>query len=92
MSYNPGKRIGNLSRDVALVLAECMDRPVLDLEECNNYEIDYKFVCTLFDDTNHKKKGFLIIFEVYTTNSEAWCADMFEILKEKIYTRLNCSR
>lgn len=83
VSYNPGERIGNLSRDVALVLAEFMDMPVLNPEECNNYELDFKFVCTLLDDTNHKKEGFLIVIHLYTTNSDTWSADMFEILKEK---------
>ena len=83
MSYNPGERIGNLSRDVALVLAEFMDLPVLNLEVSNNYEIDFKFVCILLDDTNHKKEGFLILILVYTTNSDSWSAKMFENLKEK---------
>ena len=92
MSYNPGERIGNLSRDVALVLAEFMDMPVLNLEECDNYELDFKFICTLIDDTNHKKEGFLINIQVYTNNSDAWSTDMFEILKEKKCSRLNCSR
>ncbi len=41
VSYNPGERIGNLSRDVALVLAEFMDMRVLNPEECNNYELDF---------------------------------------------------
>ena len=80
VSYNPGERIANLSRDVALVLAEFMDIPVLNHEECNNYELDFKFVCTLLDDSNNKKEGFLITVLVYTTNSDAWSAEMFEIL------------
>ena len=83
MSYNPGERIGNLSRDVALVLAEFMDMPVLNLEECDNYELDFKFICTLIDDTNQKKEGFLINVQVYTNNSDAWSTDMFESLKRK---------
>ena len=50
------------------------------------------FICTLIDDTNHKKEGFLINIQVYTNNSDAWSTNMFEILKEKKCSRLNCSR
>ena len=91
-SFNPGECIGNLSRDVALVLAEFMDLPVFNIEECNDYEIDFKFVCVLLDDTNHKKEGFFISILVYTTNSDTWSAECLKIWKKRRCSRPNCSR
>ena len=42
-NYHLGERIGNVSREVALVLASVMDADDLDLPDCNIYNVGFKF-------------------------------------------------
>ena len=78
-----GERLGNVSREVAAVLADLMDVKNLLLDECNVYDVGFKFVCELAEDTNHKREGFLIRILVYSLNSDLWTKKMFDILKTK---------
>ena len=82
-NYLLGERLGNVSREVAAVLADLMDIKNLLLDECNVYDVGFKFVCELVEDTNHKREGFLIRILVYSLNSDLWTKKMFDILKTK---------
>lgn len=51
------ERIGNAAKEEAVVLTVFMDNNAIELlhgKVCNE---DYKFVCTLIDDLNHKAAG-----------------------------------
>ena len=57
-NYHLGERIGNLSRDVASVLATVMDA----------HDIVFQFQCVLLDDSNHKAEGYAIKVIILSDN------------------------
>ena len=82
-TYYLGERIGNVSRNVAAVPSELMDVRCPQLDECNEYSVDYVFRCILLEDSTHRSSGFLVKIIVYSVNSDLWTQKLFDILKEK---------
>ena len=75
-----GERIGNVSREVALVLASLMDVENVSLPECNAYELGFRFQCQVEEDSHHKAEGYFVNIIVYSINSDIFTDKMFHIL------------
>jgi hypothetical protein len=82
-NFAPGERLGNISRESASALADLMDFPSVLLDECNVYDIGFRFVCVLSEKLHHKGEGYLITILVYSINSDMWTDKMFDILLAK---------
>ena len=82
-TYAPGERIGNVSREVALVLASFMDFDDVCLPECNVYNVGFKFQCILVNDSNHKAQGFDVNIVVLSINSDLFTDEMMYLLSSK---------
>lgn len=76
-TYVLGERIGNVSREVALVLASLMDVENVSLPECNAYELGFRFQCQVEEDSHHKAEEYIT---VYSSNSDILTDKMFDIL------------
>ena len=83
-----GERFGNVGLDVASVLSDRMDVKNLLLDESNVYDVGFRFVCELVEDTNHKREGFKIRILVYSLNSDLWTKKLYDILKIKKMKKL----
>ena len=82
-THYPGERLGNVSRAEASVISDFMDGDNLQLDDCNVSSVEFKFVCILLEDTNHRTAGYLIRIVVYSVNSDSWTQKLYDILKEK---------
>jgi hypothetical protein len=60
--YSRGERIGNVSRETAVVMSTLMDSRVNHLSECNIYGTGFKFKCILDTDSNHHVDGYPLLF------------------------------
>ena len=47
------------------------------------YNEDYKFVCILTDDLNHKAAGYGISLVLLSNNSDAWTKKLMSILRSE---------
>ena len=82
-NFSPGERLGNVSRETASVLADLMDFPNVLLDECNIYDLGFRFVCLLSEKLHHKGEGYLITILVYSINSDLWTDKLYNILLAK---------
>lgn len=82
-TYVLGERIGNVSREVALVLAGLMDHQNVSLPECNAYDIGFRFQCIVDEDSHHKAAGYFVNIVVYSINSDIFTVKMFDILNSQ---------
>lgn len=68
-TYVLGERIGNVSQDVALVLASLMDFDDACLPESNAYDLGFTCQCELEETSHHKAEGYggkTIVFSIYS--------------------------
>ena len=79
-TYVLGERIGNVSREVALVLASILDFEDVTLPECNVYDLGFRFQCVVDEDSHHKAEGYFVNIIVYSINSDVFTDKMFDIL------------
>ena len=86
-SFNPGERIGNISRDAAQIMSEYMDEGKELFDKNDIYGKTFLFVCRLREDTNHTKGGYAIDIVVLSINGEAWTDLFIEVLEQK---NVNC--
>lgn len=82
-NFLPGERLGNISREAASVLADLMDSPFDLLDECNVYDLGFRFVCVLSEKLHHKAEGYTISIIVYSINSDMWTDKLYDILVAK---------
>lgn len=82
-NFAPGERLGNISRETASALADLMDSPSDLLDECNIYDVGFRFVCVLSEKLHHKGEGYLITILVYSINSDVWTDKLYDILLAK---------
>ena len=75
------ERIGNVAREEAAVLAEFMDGNLSDSLDDAIYGVDYKFVCSLSEDLNHKAEGYKIEIILHSNKSGLWAKLIMDILK-----------
>ena len=81
--YHLGERIGNVSHEVALVLASMMDEQDLDLPDYNIYDVGFKFQCVLLDETTHRAEGSEINIIVLSVNNESFTDSLMYLLHSK---------
>ena len=74
--FVPGERIGNVDRNVAVILSRFMDDDFDVLLECDCYETGFFFTCTLSEDSHHRRDGYQIKILIYSANNDAWCDKM----------------
>lgn len=77
------ERLGNLGRETASVLADLMDFDNDLLDECNVYDVGFRFACVLDEKLHHKKEGYLITILVFSLNSDLWTEKLLQILISK---------
>ena len=81
-----GDRIGNLCKEISLVLAPLMDNDFGTLacvRDNLHYMIGYSFICRLsYERLNHSRKGYDIEIVVLTSNSKCWVDELYEVLLE----------
>ena len=53
------------------------------LDECNIYDVGFRFECVLDEKLHHKAEGYLITILVYSLNSDLWTDKLFQILLSK---------
>ena len=82
-SYDLGERIGNVSREVASVLASLMDEDDPNLPDCNIYDIGFKFQCVLLEDTTHRAEGCEISIIVLSDNGSTFTDSLMRLLQSK---------
>ena len=82
-TYVLGERIGNVSREVALVLASLMDFDDACLPECNAYNLGFRFECIIEEDSHHKAEGYFVNIIVFSINSDIFTDKMYDILNTK---------
>ena len=75
------ERIGNVAREEAAVLAEFMDGNLSDSLDDAIYGVDYKFVCSLSEDLNHKAEGYKIEIILHSNKSGLWAKLIMDLLK-----------
>lgn len=79
-NFGASERLGNVSKEAAKVMASFMDNENLALDEFNTYDVDFKFVCVLTENLNHRAAGYTIDILVYSANSAVWTDVMLSIL------------
>lgn len=82
-TYAPGERIGNVIREVALVLASFIDFDDACLPECNVYDVGFKFQCILVNNSNHRAQGFDVNIVIHSINSDLFTDEMMYLLSSK---------
>lgn len=82
-NFSPGERLGNISRETASALADLMDFSSDLLDECNVYDLGFRFVCVLSEKLHHREEGYLITILVYSINSVMWTDKLYDILVAK---------
>lgn len=80
-NFGATERLGNVSKKPAKVMASFMDNANLALDEFNTHDVDFKFVCMLTENLNHRAAGYAIDVLVYSANSAAWTDVMLNILQ-----------
>lgn len=64
-------------------MATFMDNVNPALDESNTYDVDFKFVCVLTENLNHRAAGYTIDILVYSANSDSWTDVMLKILQSE---------
>ena len=82
-TYVLGERVGNVSREVSLVLASLMDFENINLPESNAYDLGFRFQCELEEISHHKAEGYCVKIIVYSINSDIFTDIMYDILDSK---------
>jgi hypothetical protein len=82
-NFQSQERLGNLGREKASVLADLMDFDNDLLDECNVYDVGFRFACVLDEKLLHKNEGFLITILVFSLNSDLWTEKLLQILISK---------
>ena len=82
-NFQSEERLGNIGRETASVLADLMDFNSDLLDECNLYDVGFRFECVLDEKLHHKAEGYLITILVYSLNSDLWTDKLFQILLSK---------
>ena len=84
--FIPGDRIGNLCKEICLVLAPLMDNDFGSLACVGDnlqYMTRYSFSCRLsYQNFNHSRNGYDIEIIVRTSNSQCWIDELYELLLE----------
>ena len=78
-NFQSEERLGNIGRETASVLADLMDFNSDLLDECNLYDVGFRFECVLDEKLHHKAEGYLITILVYSLNSDLWTDNLFQI-------------
>ena len=82
-TYALEERIGNVSREVALVLASLMGFDDASLPECNVYNVGFRFQCILVTDSHLKAEGYDVNIIVLSINSDLFTDKMMDLLDSK---------
>lgn len=82
-NYYLGEHVGNISREVASVLASVMDVDDSYLPLNNVYDAGFKFQCLLLEDSNHTSEGFAIKVIVLSVNKASFTDRMMHLLYSK---------
>lgn len=82
-NFQSQERLGNLGRETASVLADLMDFDNDLLDECNVYDVGFRFACVLDEKLHHKTEGYLITILVFSLNSDLWTEKLLQILISK---------
>ena len=82
-NFQSQERLGNLGRETASVLADLMDFDNDLLDECNVYDVGFRFACVLDEKLHHKNEGYLITILVFSLNSDLWTEKLLQILISK---------
>lgn len=74
------ERIGNVAREQAAVLADFMDDCFSEVLDDRLYGEDYRFICVLIEDLNHKAVGYGIDLVICSQNTDAWNKKLIRLL------------
>ena len=82
-NFEASERLGNVSKEAAKVMSTFMDNMNPALDKSNTYGVDFKFVCVLTENLNHRAVGYTIDILVYSANSDSWTDVMLKILQSE---------